>query len=90
VVETSLRGQLARSTAKRSGAGQCNAVENCEVEVSFVGSKRWWRGEEMVASTVGIKSFGLEVVKEEGEVGRRHFGGGNEGNDSMLRFVYLR
>jgi hypothetical protein len=32
-------------------------VENGEVEVSFIGPKRRWRGEETVASAVGIKSF---------------------------------
>jgi hypothetical protein len=44
----------------------------------------------MVAGTVGIKSFGFEVVKDVGEVGWHRFGGGNEGGDSMLRFVFLR
>jgi hypothetical protein len=76
VAATSLRGQLARSTGKRSGARQHNAVENGEVEVSFIGPKRQWRGEETVAGTVGIKSFGFEVVKEVGEVGWHHFGWG--------------
>jgi hypothetical protein len=56
----------------------------------FIGSGRQWRGEEMVAGTVGIKSFGFEVVKDVGEVGWHRFGGGNEGGDSMLRFVFLR
>jgi hypothetical protein len=90
VVVASLWGQLARSTGKRSGAGQRNAVENDEVEVSFIGPKRRWRGEETVAGAVGIKRFGFEAVKEVGEVGWRRFGGGNEGGDSTLRFVFLR
>jgi hypothetical protein len=90
VAAASLRGQLARSMGKRSGARQCNVVENGEVEVSFIGPKRQWRGEETVAGTVGIKSFGFEVVKEVGEVGWHHFGWGNEGSDSTLQFRSIR
>jgi hypothetical protein len=56
----------------------------------FIGSGRQWRGEETVAGAVGIKSFSFEVVKEVGEVGWHHFGGGNEGGNSTLRFVFLR
>jgi hypothetical protein len=44
----------------------------------------------MVASVVGIKTFSFEVVKEEGEVGRRRFGGENDGDNLKLRFVFLR
>jgi hypothetical protein len=65
-------------------------VENDEVEVSFIGPKRRWRGEETVAGAVGIKRFGFEAIKEVGEVGWRCFGGGNGGGDSTLRFVFLR
>jgi hypothetical protein len=65
-------------------------VENGEVEVSFIGSKRSWMGEETVASVKGIKSFDFEVVKEVWDVGWRRFSGGNEGGDSTLRFVFLR
>jgi hypothetical protein len=65
-------------------------VENSVVEVSFIGPKRQWRGEETVAGAVGIKSFGFKVVKVVWEVGWCHFGGGNEGGDSTLRFVFLR
>jgi hypothetical protein len=46
--------------------------------------------EETVAGAVGIKSFGFDVVKEVGEVGWCHFGGGNECGDSTLRFDFLR
>jgi hypothetical protein len=38
----------------------------------------------------GIKSFGFKVVKDVAEVGWRYFGGGNEGGDSMLQFVFLQ
>jgi hypothetical protein len=82
VVASSLQGHLARSMGKRSGARQCNAVENGKVEVSFIGWKMRWREEETVASAVGIKTFYFDVVKEEGEVGWRHFGGGNDVGDS--------
>jgi hypothetical protein len=85
-----LPGWLARSTGKRSAAGQRNAVESGKVEVSFIGPKRQWRGEEMVAGAVGFKSFSFEVVKEVGEVGWCRFSGGNEGGDSTLRFVFFR
>jgi hypothetical protein len=86
----SLRGQLARSTGKQSGAGQRNAMENGEVEVSFIGPKRQWRGEEIVVGAVGIRSFSFEVVKEVGDMGWRRFARGNEGGDSTLWFVFLR
>jgi hypothetical protein len=64
-------------------------VENGEVEVSFIGSKRRWRGEQTVTGAVGIKSFSFEVVKDVSEVGWRYFGGENEGGDPTLRLVFL-
>jgi hypothetical protein len=60
-----------------------------ESEVELGNTMRW-RGEETIAGTVGIKSFGFEVVKEVGEVGWHHFGWGNEGSDSTLQFRSIR
>jgi hypothetical protein len=65
-------------------------VENGEVEVFFIGPKRWWRGEETVTGAVGIKSFNFEVVKEVGEVGCHCFSGRNEGGDSTLWFSSIQ
>jgi hypothetical protein len=39
---------------------------------------------------VEFECFSFEVVKQEGEVGQRHFDGGNEGGGAVLRFHFHR
>jgi hypothetical protein len=83
---TSLRGQLARSTEKRDGAGQRNVVENGEVEVAFIGLER--RGGGRSEELDGGRGVRFEVgrFEDEGDTVRHRFIGQKEGGRMALWF----
>jgi hypothetical protein len=82
----SLRGQLARSTEKRGGAGQRNVVENGEVEVAFIGLERrgGGRSEELDGGR-GVR-FEVSRFEDEGDTVRHRFIGQKEGGRAALWF----
>jgi hypothetical protein len=84
---TSLHGQLRRSTEKRGGAGQCNVVENDEVEVPFIVLERGGGGSrsEELDGGRGVR-FEVSRFEDEGDMVRRRFIGQKEGGRAALRF----
>jgi hypothetical protein len=81
----SLRGQLARSTEKRGGAGQRSVVENNEVEVPFIGLER--RAGSWSKELDGGRGVRFEVgrFEDEGDTVRHRFIGQKEGGWATLR-----
>jgi hypothetical protein len=82
----SLRGQLARSTEKRGGAGQHNVVENGEVEVPFIGLER--RGGSRLEELNGGRGVRFEIghFEDEWDTVRHRFIGQKEGGRAALQF----